>query len=97
MTNFLRSLGFAPETTAGFIRGLWQALIVAVPVGLGLYAAEGLSAAIIASLTAFFLALGGRTLEGAYDARREHELSPLERDALDRMRRGEPFSYDPNA
>lgn len=98
MVNFLRSLGFRPETVAGFVRGVYQALLNGILAGVLGYLAGGTwGYGVALGMVQFIVALGGRTVEGAFDARsKSPELSPLERDAVDRIRRGQPFSYDPD-
>lgn len=61
---------FPPEAVRGFVRGAWQAALNGAVTGLVTWQAADGQTAIIVGALACVMALGGRTVEGAMDARR---------------------------
>lgn len=86
-----------PEIVAGFIRGLWHAALLGAVAYFGVEEAASTDAALKAFFAAFFGTLVLRTGEGGYDALRNRKLTltPIQQDAVDRIARGESFTYDP--
>lgn len=55
------------------VRGFYLALLSGIGTGAIAWQAGGTEAGVVASISAFVLAQGGRIAEGSYDARRKRE------------------------
>lgn len=61
---------FPPEAVTGFLRGLWQAALNGAVTGIVTWQATDAQTGIAIGALAALMSLGGRTSEGAWDARR---------------------------